>query len=47
MSFMDIMWAIVSVFLALCMAGCVIAFAVLVTWFDVKEGSGQHENAKR
>lgn len=47
MSFVDIMWAIVSGFLALCMAGCVIAFAVLVTWFDVTEGSGQHENAKR
>jgi hypothetical protein len=46
MSFMDILWAIVSVFLALCMAACVIAFAVLVTWFDVTEGA-QHENAKR
>lgn len=47
MSFMDIMWAIVSGFLALCMAACIVFFAVMVTWFDVTEGSGQHENAKR
>lgn len=47
MSIMDILWSIVSVFLVVCMAGCVIAFAVLVTWFDVNEGSGQHGHAKR
>lgn len=47
MTFIDIMWAIVSVFLAVCMAAGVITFAVAVTWLEVTEGSAAHENAKR
>lgn len=46
MSFIDIMWAIVSVFLALALIVSVGTFAVAATYLQVTEGGACRENPK-
>lgn len=46
MTFVDILWTIVSGFLLIALAVAVGAFAVAVTWLEVTEGNA-HENAQR
>lgn len=46
MTFIDIMWAIVSVFLAVALVVSVGAFAVAATYLQVTEGGACRENPK-